>query len=77
MCTKELFLEGGGVKLRPEREADTSIVLVVQNVKMKMEAQHLFPLLNHRDLLGNPLPLPATTFYSSLLKHKHIKRYEH
>jgi len=67
MSAKEFsFFWGGGVfgKFRPAREADTSAVLVVPNIKTRLEAQYSFPLLNLYDLLGKPLPLPATTVSS-------------
>jgi hypothetical protein len=37
--------------VRLERKADNFAVLIVPNVKIRMEAQHSIPLLSVRDLL--------------------------
>ena len=41
-----------GGKVRPARIADSSAVLVVPNVKVRLEAQHSIARLSRHDLLG-------------------------
>jgi hypothetical protein len=43
--------------VRPERTADNSAVLVVLNVKVRMETQHYIPPLSRHDLLRESFTL--------------------
>ena len=48
--------------MRPAFTADNSAVLVVPNVKVRMEADRSIPSLSLQDLLGKALPLPFYAF---------------
>ena len=47
-------------KVRPERGADNLPVMVVPNVKSRMEAQHSIPLWVSMTCYGKPLPFTTT-----------------
>jgi hypothetical protein len=53
--------------VRPARRADNSAVIVVPNVKVKMEAQNSIPPLSLHDLLPEALPSPFTKNQCSTL----------
>ena len=44
--------------MRPALKADNSAILVVPNVKVRMEAQHSLPHLSLHDLIGKVSSLP-------------------
>ena len=48
--------------MRPARGADSSAVLVVPNVKVRVKAEHSTPPLSLYDLLGKFLPLLCKQF---------------
>jgi len=50
-----IFLRG---KVRPTVKVNNSAILLLSNVKVRMEAQHSILPLSLRDLLRKPLPLP-------------------
>ena len=43
--------------MQPARRADNFAILPVQNVKVRMEAQHFFVPLSLHNLCGKALPL--------------------
>jgi len=46
--------------LRPERRVDISVLLVVSNVKVRMEAPNSIPILSLLDLLSESFTLPCS-----------------
>jgi hypothetical protein len=59
--------------VQPARTADDSAVLVVPNVKVRMEAQHSFPPLSLRDLLWESFTLMNQLIFERLMISKHLK----
>jgi hypothetical protein len=52
--------------VRPARVADSSAVLVVPNVKVRMEAQHYIPFLNLYDVLQESFTLVRSALFCDI-----------